>query len=277
MADISYYLINTQSPNLVRTNIYDISDRSGRLVAYGITNTDVVRIEVFSGDAASGSWGPLYRRGSQVVLVQTNNQLLESFVGKYRAIYEGVNTNIKVWFDSNDLDIDRTVNYIFPENTASGNGFALTAQNSLSIALTYTGDNNAGTLQADAILSAVNPNSLSVAADGLLVPPPITYYPQGISTSVDVNYTKSSIYFCLGSSTLTTSWNLPDVSTVPDGTQIIVKNVAGDVNDQSVTPFGADNIEGTNVGYSVTPGKSVVLSSVAAGTLKGWWIVGGVF
>lgn len=273
--DSGYYVVNTVNPELVVTNIYTISDRAARLVANGLQVGDVVSIEVYTGVAPSGSWGPLYRRGTQVVLTETNNQLLETFVGKYRAIYEGDN-DVKVWQDSSDLDIDRTVNYIFPgDSGGSGNGFVLDVADTESVNLTFTGDSFSGQLSADVVLSALNPNTIQTLSDGLWVPPQsVSFLPNpGGSIDIDAGVSILLVVVC-DSSQATCTLNLPNIQLLVQTVQIIIKNTDSGLNNQTIHPFGTDEIEGANADYVLAPGKAVILTN--GQYVSGWWVVGGV-
>ncbi len=196
------WLVNVAFPDTLRTaGEFDVTNRAMRLTASGLAGDEVATIQIWvgpNGGNGDGAWVDLFHAGLAVQMDALNTQRTIILIGQYRVVYEGV-ADVKVFGaeDTNELDNNVIYNFAQPYNASSGGGgggFTLSAGDTDSVDLTYSGTTSSGSLSADVNISADVGNQVSIVADGLFVPDPaldifnMLHTPETGDFTVDVTY-----------------------------------------------------------------------------------------
>ncbi len=200
------FVVNHPFPELASENEFVVSDRAQRLTASGLAGDDVVTIQVWVGPAAGngdGDWADLFHAGQAVQMDALNTQRIFVMIGTYRAVYAG-SADVRVYAQEDTNLLDDNIVYPFNQpygasGGGSGGGFTLSAGDTDSVDLTYSGTTSSGSLTADVNISADAGNQVSIVADGLFVPDPaldafnMLHTPEIGDFTVDLTYHGYSI------------------------------------------------------------------------------------
>lgn len=122
----SAFLINNLRPDLVLSNVFDVSEGAVRISASGISGTDYVKLQKQTSPAA-GSFGAIWtdviRQGQAVRLSQNNIEHIEMVTGIYRTVFVGAALdNVVVYMAEDQAKLDSKLMYTLPAYNPSFNG-----------------------------------------------------------------------------------------------------------------------------------------------------------
>ena len=246
------FLLNIGDPSRAPSNDFSVETQAVRLRGVGFAAMDVVQLEQKIGLPTDNLWSPVIRGGTSIQLTVTNTQHIELVSGFYRVTYSGTNAALAVWYETDQLDLDNNLVYVYTESVGGGggggSGFSLTADSTPSIGLMYVGTTSAGTITGTAIISPDGGNQLSIHGNGLYSAGTTVTgsSTQTITTTVVSNTVSSSLNISPdGGNTLTTHANGAYVPMYTGGTtNTAVDTVTGTIitTDVRVSANGGNTI-----------------------------------